>query len=478
MGPVELRDPDRARRFVTQSLWLARVVRPSAATVGPAVEWALAIADSGDPLSPVGFVADLVNLLLGTDRGSDARSGAVAETHLPPGLVRRYEDFVLGKLYVDRSVERAGDALRRLRGRELARGVAYVVGRVRDRARLGGVLLSPAVLKSLAEAPADETLARGWESLERGIDPLLPALYEDLIVGARLTADSLGTEDLFELEHGTAWADLGQRVALRQVLQTAASFEAETPPRPPRPRPDRRDVPTRLPDEDTYPVGGFASISTRGSVESLLHSQLAYMESAAAGRPDLFDVKFVRDELLYYSRDENSFLRRRRGFVFVLSSDLVRARFKDPELPAQRIVLVLGLLVALVRRLTTWLAADALAFEFVFLGDGDPSPLASELALIELIFREAVANGTVRLTRAPDVHAARHIVEECGRRSLCRAIFLSADATAFRSDLVEVDVLNVHNPRPAISADPADDGDRDLWHFWQRVLTGLANRWV
>ena len=61
--------------------------------------------------------------------------------------------------------------------------------------------------------------------------------------------------------------------------------------------------PTRALDEDTYPVGGFTSISTRGSIESLLHSQLAYMETDE--RPDLFDIKFLRDELLYYARDEN-----------------------------------------------------------------------------------------------------------------------------------------------------------------------------
>ena len=49
-------------------------------------------------------------------------------------------------------------------------------------------------------------------------------------------------------------------------------------------------------------------------------------------------MKFLRDELLYYSRDENQFLRRRRTFVFALFPDLVDARFKDagPAVPADR----------------------------------------------------------------------------------------------------------------------------------------------
>src|SRR5262249_57603158 len=104
----------------------------------------------------------------------------------------------------------------------------------------------------------------------------------------------------------------------------------------------RQEVPTRVLDEDTYPVGGYSSISTKGTIESLLHSQLAYMEEA---RPDLFDIKFVRDELFYYARDENQFLRRRRAFAFVLAPDLAQARFKDPEPPGQRLVLALALVV-------------------------------------------------------------------------------------------------------------------------------------
>src|SRR5206468_6673496 len=106
----------------------------------------------------------------------------------------------------------------------------------------------------------------------------------------RHSAEALAPEDVFELEHRTALAEFGERVALRQVLQAASRLEATLPARGIRPLDGRQEVPTRVLDEDTYPVGGFSSLSTRGSVESLLHSQLALME--AEGRPDLFDVKF------------------------------------------------------------------------------------------------------------------------------------------------------------------------------------------
>src|SRR5262249_51127722 len=145
----------------------------------------------------------------------------------------------------------------------------------------------------------------------------------------------------------------------------------------------------------TYPVGGFSSLSTRGSIESLLYSQLAFMEKD--DRPDLFDIKFLRDELLYYARDENQFLRRRRTFVITLFPDLVHTRFKDATFPWQRGVLLLGLLTAAVRKLCEWLSTDALTFVLVFLQEKGADPLAPERALLETVLREPIANGTVEI---------------------------------------------------------------------------------
>src|SRR5205807_2202854 len=147
----------------------------------------------------------------------------------------------------------------------------------------------------------------------------------------------------------------------------AETLEAALPRQRVRPLARRMEVPTRILDEDTYPVGGFTSISTRGSPESLLHSQLAYMETDE--RPDLFDIKYLRDELLYYARDENQFLRRRRTFAVVLCPDLIHARFKDAGLPFQRVILLGALLVVIVRKLAEWLSTDALSFVFYFLAD-------------------------------------------------------------------------------------------------------------
>src|SRR5262249_16701531 len=176
---------------------------------------------------------------------------------LPAGLVRTYEDYVLGKLYADWHFERAADALRRYEGRDQDRGLAFILNQFRERSGFPGVYLSPAVIRGLRELSAEEVLSRGWESLRRdGLMPEFVPLYEVLIAAVRHTAEVLGNEDIFELEHGTALVEMGQRVALRQLLQAAERLEEMLPRHKVRALAGRQEVPTRVLDEDTYPVGG------------------------------------------------------------------------------------------------------------------------------------------------------------------------------------------------------------------------------
>lgn len=482
----ELRDLDEARQLLAQGLWLQRVRAPAAALVRPALRWALEVASAGQPLPPVGFLADLGHAALGADWEAKSGRDAVHVPGLPPGLTRTYEDYVLGKFYADWTFARAGDALRRFQGeeqeRDQARGLAFILNQFRARAEFGGVELSPGVIKALLESPPQEALAQGWESLEReGLHPLLEELYGSLIASSRRTAEVLAPEDVFELEHGTALAEFGERVALRQVLQAASRLEATLPAQRIRPLAGRQEVPTRVLDEDTYPVGGFSSLSTRGTVESLLHSQLAFMETAE--RPDLFDVKFLRDELLYYARDENQFLRRRRSFVFGLYPDLLHTRVKDPTLPYQRGVLLLALVLVVVRRLSDWLSTDALRFEFLFLReeDDEEEPLARERELLEMLFREQRETGTVVIKAGvpPDL-LARECAERA-RRSLCHCLTLSTQDRPLEAQDTVVTRLSLEGPCPALGAgdeEPVYPEGEEPFDVWAGVLLELLQRWI
>ena len=497
MEPIELRDLDAARRYILEGLWLQRAVKPTAKTVKAALEWAMEIASGGQPLPPVGFVADVGHVAFGVDAEQRLKE-PVPVAGWPPALGRSYEDHVLGKLYADWTFERAGDAVRKYKVADQKRGLAYIVNQIRERAGIPGVLLPPAAIRALQTTPAEDVLRDGLDGLVRdGPSALLVQMYEALVSAGRRMAEVLGQEDILALEQGTALADMGQYVAHRQILQTTARLESRLPARPVKPLVGRKEVPTRVLDEDQYPVGGYTSISTKGSIESLLHSQLAYMEDES---PDLFDMKFVRDELFYYSRDENQFLRRRRAFVFVVFPDLIAARFKDADLPYQRIVLVQSTILALVRKLTDWLSTDAIRFEVLFVQDGGENPLAEEAALLKLLLREPIERGdglvatgdraaSGKLT--PEQEAAEKATESkaavmtyLGRLSRNAQVHCLAAATepfGMEMDSVVVTELVVSGSRPEIG-----DGDgvvaelegEDAFDVWQETVLRILQLWV
>jgi hypothetical protein len=477
---VEIRDPAEARRFLAQGLWLQRAARPSAATVAPALRWSAELASGGDPLPPAGFVADAGTLALDGVRDPTPGRPFPEVPGWPAGLARAYEDLVLGRLDADGSMARASAALARYRGRDRSRGLAFLLDALRRRAGFPGALLNPAAIKAAQEMPADALLAEGWESLARGGPmPVLVDLYGRLVDAVREIPEALGPEDVFELESRTALLAFADRVAIRQVVRAAAEFEAGIAAERPRPSALRHDVASRVLDEDMYPVGGYSSISTRGSIESLLHSQLVYMDRGE--RPDLFDIKYARDELLYYARDENQFLRRRYAFQVVLDPSLALARVKDAALPYQRVVLVLAMLVAAVHRLTEWLGDESIVFEFLFLRDGDAEPLAAERSLLEMALRDGIANGTVVSdvvdeARLPERRAA------IARGARCRGLVVtSAEGHHPEPCGFPTSVLRVGGDHPSLdrgpeAADPDATGEAPA--PWNSVLDNLLMCWT
>jgi hypothetical protein len=480
MDLIELRDLDAARKYVVEGLWLQRAIKPTATSVKPALEWAMEVASGGHALPPVGFVADVGHIAF----GYDAEHRMTEPLHVPgwpPTLSRAYEDHVLGKLYADWTFERAADALRRYpeQGKDRAKGLAYVINQMRERMKFRGVLLPPAVIRSLLGSNGTEILDKAWEELLRdGPSPLLLEFYQQLVTAARGSAEVLTEPDYKALEDRSALGDMGYYVALRQIRQAAGLIVERLPARPVRPLVGRKEIPTRVLDEDQYPVGGYTSISTRGSIESLLHSQLAYMEPQP---PDLFDMKFVRDELFYYSRDENQFLRHHRAFVFVLFPDLVAARFKDARLPYQRIVMVQAAVLALVQKLTDWLSTDAIRFEVWFVQDGEKKPLAEEATLTELLLREPIERGDGLVAHFADRAAVAKRLNDLARKAQVHCLACATAPLDLDLDAVVVSHLVVRGPRPELFTDRERaselDGE-DAFDVWHEAVLRVLQLWV
>ena len=391
---------DEAEALVAAGLCLGRVVTPAgeelSGRVGP---WLVATIAERFTLPPAGVVADLGGLLFGLP----LRTSLALPTDDPAlvAAVRRYEDGVLGRLAVDGRLAAAGDAVARLPVDLHAQAVGILVASVLARIDPeGGRPVEPGIVRKLTTQNPGDTLTRGYALLreDAALRLELATAYAALARGAQKARSLLGEEDLFALENLTVLRTLTQRLAINDVLRAEEAIGAGIPPRIARRRRPDGDVTSRLEDESVYPVGGFASVSTSGSLENLVTSELIYMDPpqpAGTQAPvDLFDMRYVEGELLYYTRDEAIIVRRRRVVVLALASDLVRARVKDVGLPWQRIVLVLGAVLALVRKLALLLGEEALLVRVVFLAEPDgKTPLAEERALTELMLREWIDRG-------------------------------------------------------------------------------------
>ncbi|MDA9857501.1 hypothetical protein N9D23_05225 [Rubripirellula sp.] len=434
----EIRDPVMARSHFLQGLLVSRIAPMTSGRLTQALRWAKELAGQGGALPPLGFIADIGGMLT-SHRDVAFALGLPVVSGLEHTLTRRYEDYVLGKFAADQACLRAADSLLSYQGRERDQAVAYFISRLLDRVQFTGTQftgtqftgtqftgtqLSPAVIDRLLKMPAAEVLQDAWDSVDQmGLSSLIVDQLDHLVNAIQRAGDVVGPEDLFELESGTAVAPLGQRIAIRQVLQMAGLLRSELPPQRPRGNGRQSSVATHLQQVDQYPIGGFHSITNRGTFESLVRSELAYMEDTE--RPDLFDIKYARHELLYYSRDESLFLRRRMAFAFVLNCDLKTTRVKDDELPVQRIVLLLACLCVVVQQLTDWLGEDSLCFEFIWCSEADSYPLESERQMIEVILREQIRRGNV-FQRTLGVDQWQERVEELGRTCFCQAMLVSA----------------------------------------------------
>lgn len=478
--PRDLRDESAVLDWLAAGISSLREVPLTPARLTLWLDVLTAMVASGEAAPPFGFLADVVSIAVG-DIARTARRTASENHVVPATLIRRYDDHVLGRLHVDPAFQRGAAAVCRYQQGERVRALAYALQQLQRQTGLEGVHLSPGVLRGIAARNriilSEELATRPpassqteWLALE--LDHVCRAF--------RQSPQLLAPEDLFELERGTAVKSFGQRLALRQTLQSARRLAAALPAQPPRVRSRWRDVPTPIAEEDQYPVGGYTSLSTRGSIESLLHSQLAYMERDES--PDLFDIKFLRDELLYYSRDENQFLRPRRTTFLVLHPDLAAARVKDSALPFQRIILTLGLLTATIQTWMAWLTTEALRFEIIFLDDGSRSSLPHEREVLEIIFSTERELDIVRVrSLTPD--DLEVLCEQTARRSRCHAVQFSSEPSG-TLQRVPVDSVLVSGPVPELSetADARASSARltepspDPLDAWQECLRELVVR--
>ena len=280
---------------------------------------------------------------------------------------------------------------------------------------------------------------------------------------------------------------------MAQIAEAAQLIERHLPARVRRSEATRGRTPTRVEDESAYPIGGYASISTLGGIESLVSSELIYMspaEARAAGDVDLFDLRWASGELLKYTRDESVHTRERRTICFALAPELDAARIKDPELPFQRLVVSLGGLVAGLRKLCAWLDEAELHLHVLSIasppvpGRAKSQPLEAELELIRLILREQLESGVVEILGLDSPQAARAYAEEAAQGGGSDLVWmLGTPWRAPEPPVVREHALSVDEAQPRVWTDPGSGTEERAvrasgWEAWLRAFGELLQALV
>lgn len=172
---------------------------------------------------------------------------------------------------------------------------------------------------------------------------------------------------LWEIMHLEEVPSEAQRLALRAVLSTTEAIAPPSSSILDALRDPRADVVLDDTDDDRYPAGGFDAMSTQGAIENLVRSEVAYVGVGAEHDPraaDLFDVRFIEGELLYYTRDESPLLERRR-IVDVVIEDIGRLRHKRRALPDQTSVLVEATVLRALRDLQATFSPQAVSLRLL-----------------------------------------------------------------------------------------------------------------
>ncbi len=321
------------------------LVEEWAESVPRALGWLRARWGEGEDHLPLNLVHDLGHVLL---RGRAIRAASGRDLgRWPPherALRLAYEDRFVSRWLLDSSVHEAHVTLAGLPGEVRDRAIAHAIGLAFAGLSADGLPRGNAAhLRARADEvgageEAEPSASAEWRAAAAAWTEALLAGIPD----GRLFDEA----DLWELAHFAELPSDSARLALRALHEVQSDAGRVTPSVAAHAKRRAQEVPVDLEAADTFPAGGFDAIATRGRFENLVRSEVVYVGVGEEVGVDLFDVRYVQGELLYYTRDESPLLDAHRVFAVVVDAP-AELRRKDSELPTQDLVLAQGLGLAL-----------------------------------------------------------------------------------------------------------------------------------
>ncbi|MGM0600271.1 MAG: hypothetical protein ACQETH_10700 [Candidatus Rifleibacteriota bacterium] len=245
---------------------------------------------------------------------------------VPPGFLARFIELYLSVSVgvknenhsTDPLEDQYLDLIRKAPGADRLEGIFIISGADRD-----PVLAQPVLVQLIDRLPAfrHKALVFSESDFEKSFEVENPAnagfnmqevlqlIYKSSIEEFSQKSFSFDADDIFEIGHPQLFSRAADRLFYRRMVNamhglgtwTRSIFTLKE---------ESSWVVTKYGEPQVLPLGGYDELTNKGTISSIVPSELAYMDESMEF--DLFDYKFIENQLMYFKRDSGAVFRIRR----------------------------------------------------------------------------------------------------------------------------------------------------------------------
>lgn len=231
----------------------------------------------------------------------------------------------------------------------------------------------------------------------------------------------LNESDLFELRHLDYLKTDHLRLGCRQVIELKEMFN-ELPAGTLLVNESEDEAESSYIDETHYPAGGLAGLTNKGPIENMVASEMMFLEEQV-GHLNLFDLRFLEQQQLYFMRDSGTLKRKRRKIHFIFDMDRLFEQ-KSRGYEWQFSILSQGICYRLLEDFFTIFEADAVIAELHYIaGNCSSDFIHGEVNIMKLLLKDYSLHDKVHF----NVYSSDSLPELEDKKRKSYAVIFAAD---------------------------------------------------
>lgn len=317
-------------------------------------------------------------------------------------LLNTYSNGILNRLLVDRSFQEAATWINNSSPDDL---IAWLIGKVLDTILKAPPVynfsISPSVIKSLP-SPSTDYVHYVDGFIEDQQQELLEEIIRSIGVYTQQSKSPIfDPETIGIIRYWKAIKLPSTREVCKKILRWSEIFPQFDP---------RRlniiheeQLETELKQAGIYPTGGYAGINNKGSLESMLPSEMLYMDvyplrgpsPSSSDEISFFDMRYVFNETLYFDRESGVMKKIKR----VIHITIDPSNHRQPVAQGvYGLYAIYGLIISLVRNLSLALLSAVEIHLHILQKERISSKWTTiEVSLLEKLLEKEIAAGNLTI---------------------------------------------------------------------------------